>query len=95
MVGAAAIGLLVVSLNQAQRAGYFVNRVDLSLHGLVIVDLAIEAIAFEVFRTLQPYASAELFHDNANFVGCAILFVSLVGGYRWWSLSAERRKHET
>jgi hypothetical protein len=60
----------------------------LSVHALVIVDLAIETLAFEAFRLVQPIAAVELFHDNVNFIGCAIVFAALIGGHRWYALSA-------
>lgn len=88
ITGGVAVSFLVAGMLRARRAGYFVNRVDLSIHALVIADLAIETVAFEAFRLAQPNAMVEQFHDNANFIGCAIVFVVLVGGHRWYALSA-------
>ncbi|MCA9102408.1 MAG: hypothetical protein KDA63_14705, partial [Planctomycetales bacterium] len=85
-VGTLASVGLATGLIRARRTGYFVNRVDFSAHALVVADLAIESVVFELFRLAQPLASVTLFHDNNNFIGCAAAFVALVGGYRWYAL---------
>jgi hypothetical protein len=86
VVGGLAVWFLVAGMLRARRAGYFVNRVDLSIHALVIVDLVIETVLFEAIRLALPTASVELFHDNAHFIGCGIVFVCLVGGNRRYAL---------
>lgn len=93
-VGGVVVGLLTVGLVRARRAGYFTGRVDLSLHALVIADLVLETLAFEGLRQFERYASVESFHDNTNFIGCALVFVCLVGGYRWWTLRGVSNKGE-
>ena len=86
IVGLAAIVVLLAGMVRAHRAGYFANRLDLILHAWVIVDLALETAAFEAFKMAQPFAVIEKFHDNLNFVGCALIFSALIGGHRWFAL---------
>ncbi len=92
--GAVAVTLLTVSLAGAWRRTYFVNRIDLCLHGYIIADLCIESVLFE---TLQFFNSAQVtaelvlqFHNNNNYVLCTITLATLVGGYRYYAL---RRAH--
>ncbi len=85
-IGMVAIAALSCGMSRARRNGYFADRLDLVLHAWVIVDLFIETVAFEAFRVLQPFAVMQKFHDNLNFIGCAVALSTLVGGYRWFAL---------
>ncbi len=82
-------GLVVTGLSiamwSAWRSGYFVNRVDFRLHLLVIIDLVLETLSYELFRLFQPLAIVEAFHGNMNFIGCASSFALLIGCYRLFS----------
>lgn len=91
LVGALALALLVQRFLQARRVGYFVNRVDTRLHGLVLADVFLETISFEVFRLFQPAAVAETFHYNTNFIGCTAAFTLLIGGYRYFAMHRDRQ----
>jgi hypothetical protein len=82
VVGALAVVWLGFQMVRAFRADYFVDRLDVVLHGWVLVDIALESLAFEAFRWLQPFAVLEAFHDNLHFIGCAVVLSLLVGGYR-------------
>jgi hypothetical protein len=78
--------VLAILLIRAQRRGYFVNRADFSVHGLVIIDLAIESILFEVVRLISPALVVEQFHARPIFIGCAIAFTAILGAHRAWAL---------
>ena len=59
--------------------GYFVNRSDLILRGLVIVDVALEGISYELFHAASQCilcvpADASGFHSGYNFCWCAATF---------------------
>lgn len=83
LVGGFAVAALVVGFLRAKANGYFVNRVDATLHGLVIADLAIETTIFEAFRLFETNAVVGEFHHNMNFLGCSTAFALLLGGHRW------------
>ena len=95
IVSVTAMSLLMWS---AARRHYFVNRVDLGLHALVIVDIALESLMYEALRWAvalnwlpgdQPVSAfdetAALFHDNHNFYLCALFFAVVIGGHHWFS----------
>lgn len=53
---------------------YFANGMDRLAHGMVILDLLLEA--------LLP-----VIHDHYGFYLCALAFAAIVGGHRAWVLS--------
>jgi len=79
-------GIVVLGLSLAMRRewinGYFTNRVDFRLHLLIIFDLVLETLSYELFRLFQPLAVVESFHRNTHFIGCASAFALLIGCYR-------------
>lgn len=95
LVGFGLAALLTVGWVIAAKREYFVNRTDAVLHGLVILDIVLEAVAFELF--LQGVVWAEFFnhtdfaagqlesdfHANNNFYFCGLVFAILIGIYRW------------
>jgi len=87
IVGTVAVLALIAGMIRAAKDGYFVNRVDRSAHALVIIDLVLETIAFEVFRLVRPEAVVEQFHGNLNFFGCSFAFAIIIGVHRWLRLS--------
>ena len=88
--GVAAVTLLTVGLAWAWRRKYFVNRIDLCLHGYIIADLCMESVLFEVlqlFNNAQVTAGlASQFHHNNNYILCTITLATLIGGYRYYAL---------
>ena len=82
-------GLVVFGLSYAMlrewRNGYFADRVDLRLHILVIIDLVLETLSFEILRLVKPLAVVESFHDNMHFIGCSSAFALLIGCYRLYA----------
>lgn len=62
----------------AWRRGYFADGVDLITHFVVIVDVLLEAVLLED-------------HSHSGFWLCGGAFATVVGGYRWFRLSARRR----
>ena len=84
--GGLALVVLVARFVSATREHYFASRADSRLHALVIADVFLETVSFEVFRWFQPQAVAETFHRNMNFVGCTVAFTLLIGGYRYFAL---------
>ncbi len=94
VVGALAVVVMASGMRQAARSGYFANRSDQVLHGLVIVDVALEAVSYEAFHTasmcvLCTPGDANCFHSNYNFCWCSAILAVLVGGYHWWALRRE------
>ena len=89
--GLAVFGLMAMG-RQMIRSGYFANRVDLTLHGLVVADLIIETTIFEVFRLFQPHAVVSEFHNNMNFIGCTLAFATLIGLHRFVALRRKSSK---
>ena len=82
---------MTVGMRRAAQRGYFVNRSDLVLHGLVIVDVALEGMSYELFHAASQCilcvpADASGFHSGYNFCWCAATLGVLVGGYHWWAL---------
>jgi hypothetical protein len=89
--GLAAAAVLAGAMVWAARRTYFVNRLDQVLHAWVIVDVVLEALAYEGLGAVMNLGTEQQplvlrFHDNNNFVGCAAAFALLIGGYRWWAL---------
>ncbi len=82
VVGIVACCFLVASMVRASIRGYFVNRVDISAHLLVVIDLVLESFAFEFLRLFQPHAVVEQFHNNTNFFGCSLAFSLIIGLHR-------------
>ncbi len=81
--GAALFGLLAAFGLSAgallvRRTGYFVNDYDAWFHGIVILDIVLEAL-------LVPA------HVGNSFYGCAAAFALVIGGYRF-SAWRERRR---
>ena len=72
--GVLALSLLLI---WGVRTGYFVNRWDAFGHGMVVADLALEAVLIRE-------------HDHRGFYFCALAFALVVGGYRWGMLSRRR-----
>src|SRR4051812_29580915 len=58
----------------AQRRRYFLNRWDAFGHASIIVDILLEGIFIRD-------------HANRSFYLCAIAFVLVVGGFRWWLMT--------
>ena len=87
LVGTAAVLGLVGGMVRAKAGGYFLNRVDFSVHVLVIADLVFETLSFEAFRLFQPQAVVEQFHNNTNFLGCSLAFTLIIGVHRWIAMS--------
>ena len=90
-VGGLAVIVMSAGIRRAARRGYFPDRPDLVLHGLVIVDVALETASYEVFHAASQCllcvpADASIFHNNFNFCGCAAVFGVLIGGYHGWAL---------
>lgn len=63
------------------RQGYFVNRLDGMLHGVVILDVLLEALLLEE-------------HSHAGFWLCGVGFAAVVGGYRFSALRRKSFKEE-
>jgi len=88
--GVVAVTLLTAGLAWAWRRKYFVNRIDLCLHGYIIADLCLESVLFEVLRLFNgAQVTAELvsrFHHNNNYILCTITLAALLGGYRFYAL---------
>jgi hypothetical protein len=97
--GVLAVVLMAVQLRYAARRGYFADRSDLILHGLVIVDVALEGASYELFNTASQCifcvpGDAPAFHNGYNFVGCATILGAFVGGYHAWALRRSHRSNE-
>ncbi|MCA9073106.1 MAG: hypothetical protein KDA84_29490, partial [Planctomycetaceae bacterium] len=86
IVGFGMAGLLTVGWVVAAKQRYFVNRTDFVLHGLVILDVVLETVAFELFLQgvvwAKFFAHTEFaagvleddFHANNNFYFCGLAF---------------------
>ncbi|MCS1411531.1 MAG: hypothetical protein M2R45_04731 [Verrucomicrobia subdivision 3 bacterium] len=59
----------------AARRGYFLNRIDLGTHLLVILDVLLESLLLED-------------HSHMRFWLCALGFGMVMGGYRWYLLGS-------
>jgi hypothetical protein len=99
LCGLLAMLVMAAGMKRAARGNYFVNRTDLVLHGLVIVDVALEGLSFEVFNTasrciLCAPGDASTFHNSYNFCWCTAILGGLVAGYHWWALRQVRRSNE-
>ena len=68
LLGAAGLAGL---LHRARRTGYFVNRVDLFLHAVVVVDLGLEAVL------VSP-------QEGPGFLLCSAAFAVVLLAYRSW-----------
>ncbi|HEX4146733.1 MAG TPA: hypothetical protein VHY91_24765 [Pirellulales bacterium] len=93
--GALAVIGMVAGMRRAARQRYFVDRSDLVLHGLVIFDVALECVSYELFNAASQCifcapADAGSFHGGANFCWCAAILGVLVGGYHGWALRHAR-----
>ncbi len=93
--GILAVALMSAGLWQAARCGYFVDRSDLVLHALVIVDVGLEAASYEIFNVAAQCifctpGDAGSFHNRYNFCWCAAILGLLVGGYHGWALRRRR-----
>jgi len=94
--GLTAAAVLAGAMVWAARRRYFVNRLDQVLHAWVIVDVVLEALAYEGLGAFVNLGTEQQplvlrFHDNNNFLGCAAAFALLIGGYRWWALRKSGR----
>jgi hypothetical protein len=67
------IWVIVFLAIMAAKPEYFINRYDMMWHGLVVLDIMLEAV-FVVT------------HDHYGFYLCAIAFAASVGGYRAWAM---------
>lgn len=85
LTGLLTAGFLCWGLVRAHRMQYFANLIDLRLHALVIIDIVLETLSFELFRLFEPMAVVESFHRNTNFVGCTLAFTVLLGCYRFYA----------
>ena len=99
--GIVSVSLMSLLLIFAARRRYFVNRVDLCLHVLVIVDIGLESLMYEVLRFAVVMRwlpgdesvgafdeTAARFHNNDNFVMCSIFFAVVIGGHHWFRRGA-------
>lgn len=50
VIGALAVVVMASGMRRAARTGYFADRSDQFMHGLVIVDVALEAVSYEAFH---------------------------------------------
>ena len=97
--GILAVIAMVAGMRRAAQRGYFADRSDLILHGLVIVDVALEGMSYELFHAasqciLCAPADASRFHNSYNFCWCAAILGVLVGGYHWWALRHVRTPND-
>ncbi|HEY1784977.1 MAG TPA: hypothetical protein VGG30_05480 [Pirellulales bacterium] len=95
VIGGLAVIAMVAGMRRAARRGYFVDRSDAVLHGLVILDVVLEAISYELFNVASQCifctaADASSFHGSGNFCWCATIFAVLIGGYHAWALRRAR-----
>ncbi len=86
--GAVVATVLAIGMYLAAKRGYFVNRVDLMLHAYVILDVVLEAVAYEGLKLGMRFGTegqtlVGSFHNNNNFYGCAAAFALLIGTYRF------------
>ena len=58
------------------RRSQFVTRMDAQAHGIVILDVVLEAVLIPV-------------HDHYGFYWCALAFAAVIGGYRVHELRKE------
>jgi len=99
VVGLLVAGVMTLLIQWGRRHNYFANRIDLLLHVYVVLDVILEAFMWEVFFTLcrvfsfgalsnteELRRAVTAFHDNNNFYGCALFFIVVIGGHRWWAL---------
>ena len=87
--GIVTVSLASVFLYLANRQNYFINRIDLSAHILVIIDLALEALLYELAKGLFKLDKQDifLFHNNYSFYYCALAFALVIGLYRYRQLN--------
>jgi hypothetical protein len=95
VIGSLAVVAMMVAMRQATRRGYFADRSDWFLHGLVIVDVALETASFEAFNAASMCVfctpgDVSRFHSNYNFCWCSVVLGVLVGGYHGWALHRGR-----
>lgn len=87
---------LTAAMIFAFRKGYFASRVDIVLHALVIVDVFLEGIAFEVAALFVPGepnlpSLANRYHNSNSFLMCALLFALLLGVAHYLGLRRQKR----
>lgn len=95
VIGMLSVIAMTVGLRHAAQRGYFVNRSDLVLHGLVVVDVALETASFELFHVASQCifctpGDPSCFHSNYNFCWCSVILGVLVGGHHGWALCRAR-----
>jgi hypothetical protein len=86
---------LLTAMFVAIRRSYFAGRLDVVLHALVIVDVVLEGVAFEI---LLPFVRTEgmvptlaaRYHDNSGFFLCALLFATVIGVGHYMGLRRRR-----
>ena len=93
--GVLAVIAMVAGMRRAARQGYFVDRSDRFLHGLVIFDVVLEGASYELFNVASQCifcasADASRFHNSYNFCWCGAILGTLVGGYHAWALRRAR-----
>ena len=83
--GIVSVFLAFFLLHRAKKKNYFLSKVDLSIHIIVILDIAIEAFIFEIAKLLFLPVRGDyirLFHSNLGFYFCALAFALVIYFYR-------------
>lgn len=91
--------LMGAAMAVAWRRRYFVNRLDLVLHAIVLLDVLAEGLFYEVSRGFlgaspEVERLVQILHDNHNFWGCGLAFTVIPGGYRAYSMRRARQQSE-
>jgi hypothetical protein len=86
--GIVSAALMLSGMLWALQTRYFVDKADVWLHALVIVDVLVEGSLYEVARLAGYVASGETellntLHSANTFYGCAIGFALVLGFHRW------------
>ena len=86
--GIISAALMLGGMLWALRIRYFVDKADVCLHALVIVDVLVEGSLYEVARLAGYVASGETellntLHSANTFYGCALGFALVLGLHRW------------
>ncbi|WOO40965.1 hypothetical protein [Rubellicoccus peritrichatus] len=79
MVGIIATVVGIIAFLEASKQKYFLNRWDAFFHSTVIFDIFMEGVFIPL-------------HIGYSFYLCAISFVIIVGGYRWWLSKKKSRE---
>lgn len=66
-----------VWLMAQSRRRYFLGRLDGFGHGVVVLDVGLEAILLKE-------------HDHVGFWLCGFGFAVVIGGYRWWVMGRQQ-----